>query len=127
MDTEEALKSLQGSALITEARWMAFDLVVTEILVALEACGIVTRREIGQALLRARARANLPEGDEHRDFVTETATSYIELLTESAASRLAAAPELWLLRREIEEWEQAGRRGRHPCEPTRRRAPSRAP
>lgn len=121
MDTEEAVRSLQAAELITEARWHAFDLLLVEVLVALEARGVLSRREIMQALVRAETRANLPEGDEERGFVEEAAGSYIELVTGFAVDRLGAAPELAVLKRDIAEWEKAGGVGPHPCEPTRRR------
>lgn len=121
---ETAIRDMQAREKVFEAQVRASENITVELLVALEAAGTLSRREIAQALLRARIRTRLMEDDDPAEDIPGAAVGFVDLIAEFTSDRLGAAPEFGVLRREIEEWEQSGRRGGHPCTPSRR-GPSR--
>ncbi|TVR06140.1 MAG: hypothetical protein EA385_16410 [Salinarimonadaceae bacterium] len=121
---ETEIRDLRAGEKIFAAQVRASDNITVELLVALEAAGALSRREIAQTLLRARIRTRLMEDDDPVEDIRGVAVGFVDLIAEFTSDRLGAAPEFGVLRREIEEWERSGRRGEHPCTPSRR-GPSR--
>lgn len=113
MQTELDAKIAQAEARIA-------NILLMEMIEALEARGHIKRSDIAGALLRMEWRAQLADRVEEEDSGDITHHSALAKLTiDEWGTRFALPPELYTLRKAQEEWFQAGEEGRSPLYPDR--------
>lgn len=107
--------------MLAEAASSSVALMVTELIVALEAKGLLTRDDIAKAMVRAQVTAEIR--DAVRTPKTWALTGWIEDAIGTVEGRIAAKPEFHALRRAREAWLRSGQVGPDPALPDGYKAP----
>lgn len=126
-DIEQRLRSLEAGVLANEKMIeevsTAFEYLFRELLVELQAKGVLDEWEIAKTVLRTEAAVDLARQIRKEDNPQEALisaslpeTDYFEILSAALDHRLCLTPSLYALRREIEKWQRKGMKGPDPRE-----------
>ena len=108
----------ERDAKVAQAEARIANLLLMEVVEALEARGHIKRSDIAGALLRMEWRAQFADRMEEEDSDDITHHAALAKLTiDEWEKRFALPPELYTLRKAQEEWLQAGEEGRSPLYP----------